>query len=681
MVFALVVGMFSGYMRPEKVLAYSTAEPEVVRLAGADRFETSILAAEELKKALELDKFSAMVVASGTGFADALAGSYLGARMNAPVLLVADGRGGAVMDKMTAYVKENLSEDGTVYVLGGTGAVPASFEEKMGEAYAERITRIQGSDRYETNLMIINAGEFEDGEDILVCTGLSFPDSLSAAATGKAILLVPGNRLLEEQTEFLKGLTGTHNIYIIGGEGVVTKEVEDALCELEIGNVKRIAGADRFKTSTAVAREFFVTPTTLTLAYAANYPDGLSAGPMAFACGSPLLLVQNSENVIATVESYARVNSHNGQKVYVLGGESLISEDAAERILEAAASVEVETVKTGIEAYYVTNAGFGYGQLIRPAGRDYDEKALLSKDGELVFDYNITPYDYGVDGEYITLSNSPADMTEYYDMSIEEQLSPKMWKLTEDGPTEVVLNACMAYPVRNDMVLGFTEVKGGDWVRTPAVYDLDGTVLYTFPAGFNVSWVGGGNISSRYCADYCSGSKVLGWYGDGLITCYSYKDGVIETVSFYDKTGKEKLELTDYDDAGYFSCGLVAVRDRETGLWGYADRKGNEVIPCSFEYAGAFADGAAVVGDGTHYGYIDLEGNVIVPIEYDEAFGAGYGLVAVEKDGKCGLLNYAGEVVVPLSYDSITSFEGGAAYAVKDCLVEIIRLKTEEVLE
>ena len=31
--------------------------------------------------------------------------------------------------------------------------------------------------------------------------------------------------------------------------------------------------------------------------------------------------------------------------------------------------------------------------------------ALLSKDGELVFDYNITPYDYGVDGEYITLSN------------------------------------------------------------------------------------------------------------------------------------------------------------------------------------------------------------------------------------------------------------------------------------
>ena len=134
MVFALVVGMFSGYMRPGKVLAYSTAEPEVVRLAGADRFDTSILAAEELKKALELDKFSAMVVASGTGFADALAGSYLGARMNAPVLLVADGRGGAVMDKMTAYVKENLSEDGTVYVLGGTGAVPASFEEKMGEA-------------------------------------------------------------------------------------------------------------------------------------------------------------------------------------------------------------------------------------------------------------------------------------------------------------------------------------------------------------------------------------------------------------------------------------------------------------------------------------------------------------------------------------------------------------------
>ena len=51
----------------------------VTRVFGADRYTTAFKAADTLKAELGVSKLQNVIVASGTGFADALAGSYLAA--------------------------------------------------------------------------------------------------------------------------------------------------------------------------------------------------------------------------------------------------------------------------------------------------------------------------------------------------------------------------------------------------------------------------------------------------------------------------------------------------------------------------------------------------------------------------------------------------------------------------
>ena len=66
----------------------TSSRPNVARLAGNNRYDTAFAAANELKAKLGIPKFGAVVVSSGEDFADALAGSYLAAMKDAPILLV-----------------------------------------------------------------------------------------------------------------------------------------------------------------------------------------------------------------------------------------------------------------------------------------------------------------------------------------------------------------------------------------------------------------------------------------------------------------------------------------------------------------------------------------------------------------------------------------------------------------
>ncbi len=304
---------------------------EIERVYGSSRYDTSIASAEALKKQLGVEKFENIVVASGTQFPDALAGSYLAVKKNAPVILVADGKGGSVMAQMTDYIKENLADGGTVYVLGGEGAVSPLFEEDMGDM-ASAVKRIAGNNRYETNILILEEAGVTDGEDVLVCTGMGFADSLGASATGRPILLVPGSRILDYQEEYLNSLSGSHDYYIIGGEGAVGAGVENAL--YSHGHVRRLAGVNRYETSALVADAFFEEPDTLVMAYGQTFPDGLSAGPLAAACNAPLVLCANSISAVAEIVDYRRSNELPLTKMFVTGGPSLISDVNAELVFE-----------------------------------------------------------------------------------------------------------------------------------------------------------------------------------------------------------------------------------------------------------------------------------------------------------------------------------------------------------
>ena len=104
-------------------------------------------------------------------------------------------------------------------------------------------------------------------------------------------------------------------------------------------------------------------------------------------------------------------------------------------------------------------------------------------------------------------------------------------------------------------------------------------------------------------------------FNDGIATVALSDEDAFETSPWHliNEQG-ETIPLPEgyqSDYANDFSCGRIAVVSPE-GLWGYADREGQIVIPAQYGYAYQFIDGFAEVtfseGD---CGFIDVDGNVL----------------------------------------------------------------------
>lgn len=300
---------------------------DVIRLSGKNRYATAIKVADEMKEVLG-EKFDAIIIAAGENFADALAGSYLSSVKNAPILL-SWGKGGsyAYLDTNNIdYIKANLAENGTIYILGGTAAVPASYDEAL-NGYT--VKRLSGKNRFDTNVAILKEAGIAEGSEILVCTAYNYADSLSASATGKPILLVSSENgtlygVNEEYLSTLKDCSFT----IIGGTGAVGSDIADAI--KTYGNVDRVSGKNRYQTSIMVAERYFENADSAVVAYGLNYPDGLCGGSMASAMNVPLILTAEGSESIAA--NYAK--DHGIKAGYVLGGEKFITDSIARTIFQ-----------------------------------------------------------------------------------------------------------------------------------------------------------------------------------------------------------------------------------------------------------------------------------------------------------------------------------------------------------
>lgn len=296
-----------------------------IRIFGANRYETSFKISDTLKELSTVSKYDTVIIASGKSFADALAGSYLAAVKKAPILM-ASGKNNS---DLKAYIQENMSAGGTVYLLGGTAAVPASVETTLA---GYNVKRLGGANRYETNLLILNEAGVTN-EDILVCTGNDFADSLSASASKRPILLVKKS-LTDEQKAFLKDHSG-NSIYVIGGTAAVNTTIEKDL--KSYGSVERIGGATRFETSVLFTEKFFNNPSTAVLAYAKNFPDGLCGGPLAISLNAPLILTMTGKTT-AAAGYMDKCDINSG---VVLGGSGLISDTATRTIFGLAKDAEI----------------------------------------------------------------------------------------------------------------------------------------------------------------------------------------------------------------------------------------------------------------------------------------------------------------------------------------------------
>lgn len=320
-----------------------------LRIFGANRFDTSLEIAKQYRKENGNKLFSNVIIVSGMQFPDALSASYLASVKDAPIIVTSDSE--SVMNNVAAFVKDNSEKKANVYIVGGSGAVSEKMEKKLAGL---NVKRVWGSNRFTTNLETIReAGG--DNNEIIVASGMNYPDALSASAVGKPILLVQGKTLTEQQQEFLKDNSKAKAV-IVGGTGAVSTEIEQQVKKI-VAKTERLAGGNRYETSKMVADRFFgKNAETLMLSYGLNFPDGLCGGPLAAKYGAPLLMADNNSTKYAA--DYAATVGKDAESIVsgaiTLGGNTLISDESIKKIIPEARVQSMFTTETQPADFIIT---------------------------------------------------------------------------------------------------------------------------------------------------------------------------------------------------------------------------------------------------------------------------------------------------------------------------------------
>lgn len=201
-----------------------------VRIAGQDRYETS------LKVAKEVGIGQGVFVTNGLTFADALSVGPIAAALKMPLIL-------APPQDLTSAQKDFLSQN----------KIPASFVV-TGRELSDNVIHqfpnsevIYGSDPYERNINLINrfSGSL-DLSTVYAATGERFPDALAASAliqkNKNVLVLLQGDSIPYPALSFLRSKL-IANIKVLGGTSVISNSTQTNLSDLpaQISSVEDVS--------------------------------------------------------------------------------------------------------------------------------------------------------------------------------------------------------------------------------------------------------------------------------------------------------------------------------------------------------------------------------------------------------------------------------------------------------
>lgn len=230
----------------------------VVRLSGSDRYDTSLEVAKRLNYDGELQKNAGnltgnIFITGGEGAADAMSISPVAASLSTvsvsslATTFTNDGNVSPILVVPKDSIKRSTRDfinhfKGNRYIIGGESTVSSNVYRDLSQnpdGLKPKITRIAGSDRFDTNVQILDT--FYDNEtnaNKIVVDGAIFAsgdnkflvDAQTAgplAASKKAPIVLAGSKLTNDQVDLLKNdglLSGLHSgIYQVGG--VVSSDV------------------------------------------------------------------------------------------------------------------------------------------------------------------------------------------------------------------------------------------------------------------------------------------------------------------------------------------------------------------------------------------------------------------------------------------------------------------------
>lgn len=295
--------------------------PTVDRLAGADRFAT---AAEVARQYPAFDEGEGVVyIANGLDFPDALSAAPAAGFQDAPLLLTQRDQ----LPAVTRAEIERLSPE-LIVIAGGEGVVSSAVELEL-RTLAPQVRRDAGSNRYETSRELTKEAFGASGATTaFLATGRGFPDALSASAAAGTfsapVILVDGaQRSIDAATVQLLQELGVTSVYIAGGTGVISQELQNYVAGLPfITEVQRLAGADRYQTSQQINGEVFTTAAVVYLAVGTGFADALAGAALASKSNAPLFVVTGDCVPSGVLSQIAALGA---TEVVLLGGTGALS--------------------------------------------------------------------------------------------------------------------------------------------------------------------------------------------------------------------------------------------------------------------------------------------------------------------------------------------------------------------
>lgn len=292
----------------------------ILELSGKDRFDTSLKVSREYKSA------DTVILANGYKDTDILTATVLGAKIDAPVILI---NGNSVSAEVFTEIDRLGAKD--IILSGGYSSISKAVENSLSEYDKDNVERLSGSNRFETAVEVakkIRAITGENENSVLV-DGTNFPDAVSVvslAVSENAPILLTSPSSLPNVT--IKAISDFNlsNIFIGGGSNSVSKDIEISLSNKY--KVERIYGSDRYETSLAVAKRVYPEASRIVIASGEQYADALVAVPYATKNDIPTIMVAKN-SMKPSVENFIK-----GQvtDITIVGGSNSITQTVRDRL-------------------------------------------------------------------------------------------------------------------------------------------------------------------------------------------------------------------------------------------------------------------------------------------------------------------------------------------------------------
>lgn len=231
-----------------------------------------------------------------------------------------------------AEIDRVLGGTGTVYLLGGLGAISAEVEAALTQN-GYTVARLAGPDRFDTSVEVAEEVDRLTPEGhaqvVFATTGLNFPDGLAAGATAGgywgSVVLTRDSVIPTTVQAYLDKMTfaAVHS-YAVGGAAAKAPYHWQA----------QLVGADRYETAAIVADWFWAgtlttadDPYAVGLATGVDWPDALAGG--AFMAGWGPLVLSRTDSLPASTARVTQAMVASGEPSpveygLVFGGEDVV---------------------------------------------------------------------------------------------------------------------------------------------------------------------------------------------------------------------------------------------------------------------------------------------------------------------------------------------------------------------